>query len=119
MLSKMESEETQKKIAQLQSLEQNLQNFLMQKQTFQSQLVEIDNAIDEVEKSSGSVFKIIGSVMVSSKKDDVKKDLQDKKEVVSLRVSNLEKQEEKIKEKASKLQKEVLSEVGANRGDDA
>ena len=71
MLSKMESEETQKKIAQLQSLEQNLQNFLMQKQTFQSQLIEIENALDEIEKSSGNVYKIVGSVMISSKKDDV------------------------------------------------
>ncbi|KHO53238.1 MAG: prefoldin beta subunit [archaeon GW2011_AR18] len=119
MLSKMESEETQKKIAQLQSLEQNLQNFLMQKQTFQSQLIEIENALDEIEKSSGNVYKIVGSVMISSKKDDIKKDLNDKKEIVSLRISNLEKQEEKIKDKASKLQKEVLSEVGADRGEDA
>ena len=41
---------TEEKIAQLQLTEQNLQNFLMQKQTFQSQLFEVDNELIELEK---------------------------------------------------------------------
>ena len=39
------------KIAQLQMIEQNIQNVLMQKQTFQSQLIEVENALEEIEKS--------------------------------------------------------------------
>ena len=56
----MEKQETEKKIAQLQVLEQNLQNFLLQKQAFQTQLVEIDNALEEVGKNNSALYRIIG-----------------------------------------------------------
>lgn len=111
----MEKQDTEKKIAQLQSLEQNLQNFLLQKQSFQSQLIEVENAVEELNKADGNVYKIVGSIMVSSNKDDLKKDLGDKKELLAIRIKNVEKQEEKIKEKASKLQHEVLSEVNSSK----
>jgi len=46
------SKETEKDIAQLQLIEQNLQNFLVQKQTFQTQLLEIDNALKELNSNN-------------------------------------------------------------------
>jgi len=114
----MEKQETEKKIAQLQVLEQNLQNFLLQKQAFQTQLVEIDNALEEVGKNNGAVYRIIGSVMVVSDKEDVKKDLESKREVLSIKIKNVEKQEEKIKDKASKLHADVLDVIkGGDEGD--
>lgn len=115
----MEKQETEKKIAQLQALEQNLQNFLLQRQSFQSQIVEVDNALEEVGKTKGAVYRIIGSVMVVSDKEDVKGDLDSKREVLDIKVRNLEKQEEKIKEKASKLQADVLDAIkgGGDEGD--
>ena len=104
------SKETEEKITQLQMLEQNLQSFLMQKQNFQTQLSEIKNALEELEKSKVS-YKIVGNVMVLSEKDELKKDLESKKEIIELRIKTLEKQEEKIKEKATKMQEEVMSEM--------
>ena len=50
--------------------------------------------------------------MVAAQKEDVKKDLAKKKEVLDIRITALEKQEEKIKEKATSTQKEVLKEMG-------
>lgn len=107
----MTNKETENKIAQLQMLEQNAQNITMQKQTLQAQLIEVNNAKEEVEKSKGLVYKIIGSVMVSSNKEDVKKDLDSKKEVLDLKIKSIEKQENQLREKASKMQEEVLSEI--------
>ena len=49
--------------------------------------------------------------MIDSKKDDLKKDLDKKKNMLDIKLKNIEKQEERIKEKAKKLQGEVLSEV--------
>jgi prefoldin beta subunit len=103
-------QETQQKIQQMQLLEQNMQNFMQQKQQFQSQLIEINSAIDELEKSE-EAYKIIGNVMVLSKKEDLKKDLNSKKDMVELRIKTIEKQEAELKEKAKKLQGEVLSEM--------
>lgn len=106
------SKETQQKIAQLQLLEQNLQNTLIQKQTFQSQLLELENALEELNKTTEtSSYKIIGTIMISSKKEDLKKDLNSKKEILQLRIKNLEKQQEQIKEKATRLQQEVMKDI--------
>jgi|SRR3989338_7267689 len=113
----MANKETENKIAQLQMLEQNIQNLLMQKQTFQTQIIEIDTALEELNKSKGSAYKIIGAIMVSTDKDSLKKDLDSKKEIVTLKIKSLEKQENQLREKAAKLQEEVLSQI-KNKGDE-
>ena len=100
-------QEAEKKLNQLQMLEQSMQNLLMQKQQFQLQQVEIESALKELEKVN-EAYKIIGNIMVLSKKDDLKTDLSSKKEIVELRIKNMEKQENQLREKASKLQNEVL-----------
>jgi len=73
-------------------------------------MMEIESALKEL-KNSEEAYKIIGNIMVSSKKPDLEKDLTSKKETLELRIKMLEKQEEKIKEKADKIQKEVLKEI--------
>ena len=49
--------------------------------------------------------------MVKSDKKTVKKDLKEKQEIVELRLKSIEKQENKLKDKANELQKEVLKEM--------
>jgi len=105
------NKETEEKIQQLQLLEQNLQNVLMQKQTFQMQLMESENALKEINKTKKDVYKIIGTIMVSSNKEELKKELKEQKEVLDLRLKNLEKQENNFKEKAEDIQKEVMKEI--------
>ncbi len=104
------SKETQQKINQLQLYEQTLQNILVQKQQFQSQLAEIQSALSELEKTK-EAYKIIGNIMVFSNKEDLKKELNSKKEMNELRIKTLEKQENQIKEKAKKLQEEVSEKI--------
>ncbi|MFH1642439.1 MAG: prefoldin subunit beta [Nanoarchaeota archaeon] len=101
------SKETEQNINQLQLYEQSLQNLLIQKQHFQSQLIEIDSALSELEKSQDS-YKIINNIMVSASKEELKDDLKTKKETYDIRVKALEKQERAIKEKAEKLQSTVM-----------
>lgn len=108
------TESSEEKIQQLQALEQNMQNFLMQRQQFQMQLVEVDSALDEI-KNKDSVYRIIGNIMVSSKKEDVKNELEEKKKLLEIRVSNLEKQEQRLKEKANKLREGILHSLKENK----
>lgn len=105
------SKESEKKLSQLQMLEQSMQSLLMQKQQFQVQQVEFESALKELEKVD-EAYKIIGNIMVLLKKADLKEDLVSKKEVSELRIKNLEKQESHLREKASKLQSEILKEMG-------
>ena len=108
------TESSEEKIQQLQALEQNMQNFLMQRQQFQMQLVEVDSALDEI-KNKDSVYRIIGNIMVSSNKEDVKNELEEKKKLLEIRVSNLEKQEQRLKEKADKLREGILHSLKENK----
>lgn len=100
----------QKKIQELQMLEQNLQNFLVQKQNFQMQMVEIDSALEELSKTE-KAYKIVGNLMMASKKDELESDLKNRREMTELRIKSIEKQEKSLKDRASKLQKEVLGEM--------
>ena len=105
------SEETEQKINQLQLFEQSLQNVLIQKQQFQSQLVELDSALEELEDKK-EAYKIIGNIMVAVKKEELEEDLKSKKGIVELRIKTLEKQENQIREKAKKTQSEVIEGIG-------
>ena len=105
------NKETEQKIGQLQLMEQNLQNFIMQKQKFQTQLFEIENALKELEETKDKTYKIVGTVMIASKKEDLIKDLNEKKSVLELRIKTLEKQEKSIKGKASEMQNDIMSQL--------
>ncbi len=102
--------ETQEKIGQIQLIQQNLENFSMQKQQFQLQQTEIETALTEISTSSES-YKIIGNIMVLVNKDQLTKDLEEKKEMLSIRISTIEKQENKLKIKFEDLQKEVMKQL--------
>jgi prefoldin beta subunit len=103
------NKDAQNQIEKLQMIEQKTQTFLMQKQNFQSQLLEIENALNELEHSKGEVYKIVGNIMISSEKTKLKEDLDNKKDVLALRIKNIEKQENKLKEEASQIQNEVMN----------
>ena len=103
-------DKTQEKINQLTMMEQSMQQLLLQKQQFQTQLVEINSALKELETTE-KAYKIVGNIMVAANKEELKKDLTQKKEVVELRVKTIEKQETQMKEKASAMQKEVMEKL--------
>ncbi|MDO8556654.1 MAG: prefoldin subunit beta [Nanoarchaeota archaeon] len=102
------NQETQQQLEQLQMLEQTLQNTIMQKQNFQGQILEIENAVTEVAKTKEQVYKQVGPIMIATPAAELKKELENKKEVLNLRLQNLDKQEKKLKEKFETLQQELM-----------
>ena len=110
------SKDLEEKIARLQMLEQNIQAFASQRQNFQLQASEIDNALKELEQTKEKPFKVVGHLMIASDINDLKKDLISKKEVIELRVKSLEKQETKLREKAEELQKDVVGAIQEKGG---
>jgi len=110
---KNESRGTEAILGQIQMAEQFLQNLMMQKQLFQSEFVETNNALNELKKtkSNDEVFKIIGSIMFKSDKGELEKELEKKKELLNLRLKTIEKQEEELKEKVLKQRDELLKKL--------
>ena len=106
-------EEIQQKMQDMQIYEQNLQSILMQKQNIQVQLSEIDAALNELKLAKES-YKIIGGIMVLSKKEDLVESLTQNKKMLELRLTKVEKQEIELQEKIKKLQSELLSGMGGN-----
>lgn len=104
--------ETEKQIQELQMLEQALQNVLIQKQSFQLESSEVDNALTELVKSKkGSIYKIVGQVMIESNLEDISKELNEKKELMTIRMKTLDNQENEIAEKIEELRQVVLGKL--------
>lgn len=101
---------TNEKINEIQIIQQNIQNLAMQRQQFQIQETEIESALSEIENSD-TTYKIIGNIMVKTDKESLKKQLTEKHEMLKIRISSIEKQEEKLHKAFESLQKEVLEEI--------
>jgi prefoldin beta subunit len=99
------------KIQEMQFLEQNFQNIILQKQAFQMELSETSSALKEIEKAGDEVFKIIGQLMIKTDKSSTKKELEDKKKMLDLRIKAIEKQEASLAEQLEKLREEVVKSV--------
>lgn len=98
------------KVNQLQLVQQNLQNIMLQKQQVEAQLTELNSALEEL-KGTKKAYKIVGKIMISTSEEKLTKDLEEKKEVAELRLNNFVKQEEKLKETITLLQKEAMGEM--------
>ena len=95
------------KIQEMQILEQNIQNILLQKQSFQMELSETNAALKEIEKADDEVFKIIGQLMIKTEKSKIKKELEDKKKILDLKIKTMDKQEALLSDKIEKIRQEL------------
>lgn len=100
-----------KKLQEMQILEQNLQNLLLQKQAFQMELSETTTALKEIEKSSDEVFKIIGQLMIKTEKKKIKDELLNKEKILDLRIKSFEKQEDYLSAQLDKLREEIMKNI--------
>ncbi|MGB9707785.1 MAG: prefoldin subunit [Candidatus Pacearchaeota archaeon] len=99
-------------LAQLQISEQALQNLLLQKQVFQFEFVETNNALEELKKTNQEeVFKIVGSLMIKANKSDLEKELERKKDIINLRLKAIEKQETELKNKLLRHRDALLKQI--------
>jgi prefoldin beta subunit len=102
---------TKEKIQELQIYEHNLQNILMQKQAFQLELSETENALSEISETKDEIFKMVGQVMIKADKEKVKKELTKKQELLSLRLKSIEKQELEISRQLEELRDDVMKKI--------
>jgi prefoldin beta subunit len=109
-MEKTIQKETQEKINQLQMVEETLQQHAMSRQTFHSQILEIDSSLEQLTNKK-TAYKIVGAIMIEKTKDELEAELLERKKTIEIRVSSIEKQEEKVKFKFESLQKEIMQEL--------
>ena len=72
-------------------------------------MVETDRALQELKKASpdDAIYKNAGSVLIKTKKEDVLKELEEKKELSNTRVMVLGKQETRVKENLKEVENKI------------
>jgi len=82
---------------------------MMQKQQLEVEIAETDRALQELKKASpdDAIYKNAGSVLIKAKKDDVLKELDEKKELSNTRVMVLGKQETRVKENLKEVENKI------------
>jgi prefoldin beta subunit len=105
-------------VSRLQQLQQNLQAIMMQKQQLEVETVETDRALEELKKAGpdDAVYKNAGSVLVKAKKDEVIKELEEKKELSNTRVMVLGKQETRVKENLKEVESKINEMIRGMQG---
>jgi prefoldin beta subunit len=96
-------------LARYDQTQQNLQAVLAQKQQVELELSETEKALEELGKASDSeaVYKFAGNLLVRVKKEDVMKELTEKKELANTRKMVLAKQESRFRESLKDLQSKI------------
>ncbi|MFH1623495.1 MAG: prefoldin subunit beta [Candidatus Aenigmatarchaeota archaeon] len=97
-------------VAQFQLMQQQLQQILMQKESLAFAVMEIDRAVEELEKSKDAdAYKITGTVMVRKPVAELKKELAESKEDLEVRVKSMESAEKRFTDKLKELQEKLKS----------
>jgi len=104
------SKQLQDQINRLQQTRNQMQMILQQRQQVDLRLKDIEEALEELDKTNANVpiYKSIGSLLIKTKsKNDVVKELKSNKESLELRKKTLDQQEGRTKEKLNELQSKV------------
>lgn len=98
--------QVQQRLLRLQQLQQTLQAVLTQKQQLELELTDVEQALSELEKLTDAaiIYKSIGSLLVKAKKGKVTTELNERKDLLNMRVNVLGKQEERLRTQAKDLQ---------------
>jgi len=103
----------QERLLRLQQLQETLQTILAQKQQLDLEILEIDRALSEIEKTPDDVviYKSIGSLLIRTNKAKVTSELTERKEIATMRVSVLTKQEERLRSQIKELQEKLQKDL--------
>ena len=87
-------------LTRLDSLQQNLQSVTMQKQQVEAELADAEKTLEELVKAQEGeqIYKYVGSLMVKVSKEEITKELEEKKDLSNTRTLVLNKQQARLKD---------------------
>lgn len=91
----------------------------MQKQQLEIESVEIDRALEELKKigQDEAVYKTAGPILIKAKREELIKELEDKKELAKTRAMVLAKQEARVKDNLKEVENKINEMIrGAQAG---
>ena len=109
------SPQLQNQIQQYQQLQQQLQVLGTQRLQLEAKLREIEGTLEELGKISGEtpIYKSIGMLLVrQDDREALKKELEEHKETLTIRVKSIQKQEKALGERFEDLQGKIQAALG-------
>ena len=108
-------EKVKEQVMRLQQLQNTLQALVLQRQSAELELRNVERAIEELEKTSDDavVYKSAGPLLVRRDKESLVKELNERKEILNARLKVLERQEERTRERIRELQSSVQKEISS------
>ena len=113
------SPQLQNQIAQYQQLQQQLQLLAQQRLQLEAKLREIEGTLEELNKLTGEtqIYKSIGMLLVrQDDREALKKELDDHKETLTVRVKSIQKQEKSLSERYEQLGEKIQAALGGGAG---
>ncbi len=111
------SPQLQNQIAQYQQLQQQLQALASQRLQLEAKLREVEGTLEELNKVGAEtpVFKSIGMLLVRvDDREALKKELEEHKETLTVRVKSLQKQEKSLSERYEQLGAKIQEALGGS-----
>ncbi len=111
------SPQLQNQINQFRQLQQQMQVVTAQRVQLETRLKEVEVTLEELEKAGEGVpiYKSVGSLLLRAEdRAEVKKELEDQKETLAIRVKTLEKQEKTMAERYERMQQQISQALGGS-----
>ncbi len=100
----------QQKVEQAQRLQSELESIVTQRYQLEVSLKEVEKSLEELGNlpENASIYKSVGSILVQvESKEKIKKELEDKKETLELRIKTVMKQQELLEKKLKEIQEDL------------
>ena len=90
----------QQRLLLFQQLYQQVQNLAARKQQLKLELMEVENALKELEKvgEDTPVYKSVGAILIRTDKAKLVQELEDRKTFLNLRIEQVEREEKRARE---------------------
>ena len=109
------SPQLQNQIAHYQQMQQQLQMYATQRVQLEAKLREVEQTLEEIAKLTDAtpVYRSIGILLVkTTDRDGLRKELEETKETLTIRIKTLQKQEKAVGEKFEELGEKIQSALG-------
>ncbi|MHC1629116.1 MAG: prefoldin subunit beta [Candidatus Nezhaarchaeales archaeon] len=101
--------EIQHKIMQFQEIQERIRALIARRQQLEVELREVERTLDELKDVNDEtpIFKFAGRVLIRVNKENIVKELNDKKETLELHIKTLEKQEAQARKRFEELRQDL------------
>ena len=105
----------QNQLQQLQQLQQQAQVIVGQRQQMEVNVRELERTLEELTKAApdATIYRSVGTLLIRAKdRDTLLSDLREQKETSEVRLQTVKRQEDRLRERMTSLQKELQAALG-------